>query len=91
MKTINKLRLLGCPDYILSDFINLPTTDLINDTIVGILMVVTIKSDLQALQFCDVMNNLVDSKSSETHIEILRNGNKTFIIICTIIIILNYS
>ena len=75
MKTINKLRLLGCSDDVLSNFTNLPTTELINDAIIGFLMAVTIKSNVQALQFCDVMNKLVDSKSSESHIEILRNGN----------------
>ena len=75
MKTINKLRLLGCSDDSLSTITNLPTTYLINDTIVGILMLATIKTDVQALQFCDVMNDMVDSKSSESHIEILRNGD----------------
>ena len=74
LETINKLRLLGYSDDI-SKLIILSATDLINDAIVGYLMVVTIQSDVQALQFCDVMDNLVDSKSSETHIEILRNGN----------------
>ena len=72
-KTINKLRLLGFPDYILST--NLPTTDLINDATVGFLMVAIIQTDVQALQFCDIMDNLVDSESSESYIEILRNGN----------------
>ena len=33
-----------------------------------------IKSDVDALQFCDVMDNLVDSKSSKTHIKVLKNG-----------------
>ena len=75
MKTINKLRLLGCSDIGLNTITNLPTTDLINDAIVGILMVATIKTDVQALEFCDVMDDMVDSKSSESHIEILRNGN----------------
>ena len=75
MKTINKLRLLGFSDDVLSYFTNLPTTDVINDRIIAFLMIATIKSDIQALQFCDVMDNLVDSKSSKTHIEILRNGN----------------
>ena len=67
--------LLGFPDDTLRKFTILPTTDLINDAIVGFLMIVTIKSDVQALQFCDIMDNLVDNKSSESHIEILRNGN----------------
>lgn len=75
MKTIGKLRLLGCPDDCINTFINLPTTELTNDAIVGSLIVVTIKSDAQALQFCDVMDKLVDSTTSKTHIEVLRNGN----------------
>ena len=36
----------------------------------------TIKSNEQALQFCDYMDNLVDSESSKTHIEILRIVHK---------------
>ena len=75
MKTINKLKLLECPDETLSNITNLPTTDLINDAIVGNLMVATIRSDVRALQFCDIMDDMVDSKSSESCIEILRNGN----------------
>ena len=74
MKTINKLRLLGFREDALSKLTHLPITDLINEVIVGFLMVATIKSDVKALQFCDLMDNLVDSKSSQTHIEILRNG-----------------
>ena len=71
MKTIYKLRSLRCSDDFESTITNLPTTDLINDTIVRSLMVGIIKTDVQALQFCDVMDNLVDSKS---YIEMLRNG-----------------
>ena len=73
MKTINKLRLLGISDDALSNTTNLPTTDLINDNIIGFAMA-AIKSDVGALQFCDLMDNLVDSKSSKIHIETLRNG-----------------
>ena len=73
MKTLNKLRLLGYTDDVLNIFTTLPNTDLINDAIVGFLMA-TIKSNEQVLQFCDYMDNLVDSESSKTLIEILRNG-----------------
>ena len=66
---------MGCPDDVLSNFTNLPTTELINDAIVGFLMAGTIKTDVQALRFCDGMDTLVDSKSSKRNIEILRNGN----------------
>ena len=85
MKTIDKLRLLGFSDGI-NKFSNMPTTGCINDAIIAFLMVVTIKRDVQALQFCDIMDNLVDSKSSRLHIEILRKGKKTFIFIRSIII-----
>ena len=33
------------------------------------------KADTQAIKFCDVMEYLADSASSQVHIEILRNGN----------------
>ena len=75
MQTINKLRQLGFPDEVLNKFTNLPTTDLFHDKIVGCLMTGIIKSDVQALEFCDVMDNMTDSESSKTPIEILRNGN----------------
>ena len=75
MMTLNKLKqLLRLPDDILSELTNLPTVNDINEAIIGILMTF-IKSDMNALQFCDVMENIVDSKSSKAHIEILRNGN----------------
>ena len=74
MKTINKLRLWGFSDDALSKITNFPTTDLISDYIVGCLMVAIIRSNVQALQFCDIMNKLVDSKSSKTLIEMLKNG-----------------
>ena len=75
MKTIKKLSKLGYSDDSLSKITNLPTTDHINDAIVAILMVAIIETDVQALRFCDEMDNLIDSKSSESPIEILRNGN----------------
>ena len=67
MKTINKLRLLGFSDDVLNNFTNFPTTELFNDAIIGCIMAVTIKSDVQALQFCDVMDILIDTESSKTH------------------------
>ena len=75
MKTIIKLRMLGVPDHILRYFNNLPTADLINEEIVGYVMQSTVQSDFGAFQFCDIMDNLVDGKSSKTRIEALRNGN----------------
>ena len=74
MNTINKIKqLLRLSDDVLSNLTNLPTADLINENIIVLLMT-GIKSDIDALQLCDVMESLVDSISS-TDIEILRNGN----------------
>ena len=75
LKTTEKLRQLGCPDHKLRALVTLPTTDHINENIVGALMVDTIKLEVGALKFCDDMDNLVDSASSKRHIEIFRNGN----------------
>ena len=75
MKTIDMLKLLGFPNEEVNYFTNLTTADLINDRIVAYLMIATVKSDVQALQFCAVMDKLVDSESSESHIKLLRNGN----------------
>ena len=75
MMTLNKLKqLLRLPDDVLSELTNLPTVNVIDEAIILLLMSVIIKSDMDALQFCDVMENIVDSKSSKAHIEILRNG-----------------
>ena len=75
LKTIEKLRQFGCPDHKLRALVTLPTTDHINENIVGALMVDTIKSDVGALRFCDDMDNLVDSASSKRYIKEFRNGN----------------
>ena len=73
MNTVNKIKqLLRLSDDVLSNLTNLPTADLINENIIVLLMT-AIKSDIDALQFCDIMESLMDSKSS-TDIEILRNG-----------------
>ena len=73
MNTINKIKqLLRLSDDVLSNLTNLPTADLINENIIVLLMT-AIKSDIDALQFCDIMESLMDNKSS-TDIEILRNG-----------------
>ena len=82
MMTFNKLKqLLIVSDDVLSEFTNLPTVNDINEAIISLLMIVIIKSDMDALQFCDVMENIVDSKSSKAHIEILRNGNSPEILL----------
>ena len=77
MKTVIKLQELKIVEPSndkLSHLINLPTADLINENILANLIMLT-KADSQAIKFCDVMEYLVDSASSQVHIEILRNGN----------------
>ena len=75
MMTLNKLKqLLRLSDDVLSELSNLPTANDINVTVISFLMTAIIKSDMDALQFCDVMENIADSRSSKAHIEILRNG-----------------
>ena len=76
MMTLNKLKqLVRLSDDVLIELTNLPTVNDINEAIIGLLMTAIIKSDMDAIQFCDNMENIVDSKSSKAHIEILRNGN----------------
>ena len=51
----------------------MPTTDFVNESITVLLMM-GINSDIDALKFCDDMEELVDSKPSLADIESLRNG-----------------
>ena len=75
MMTLNKLKqLVRLSDDVLSELTNPPTVNDINEAVISFLMTAIIKSDMDALQFCDVMENIVDSISSKAHIEILRNG-----------------
>ena len=76
MKTINKLKELVKTSGDLSNFANLPTANLINERIIGLLMT-GIRSDIEALHFCDVIQSLVDSESSTADVESFRNGNYT--------------
>jgi len=74
-KTVNKIReILTLPDDALNDFTNLPTVDLINEAIIRTL-IEGIQADLGSLQFCDIMEALIDSDHSKTAIRTLRNGN----------------
>ena len=80
-QTIFKMKqLLRGHDDVLNKLTDLPTVDLINEKIIEILMLL-IKSDTDAINFCDVMENLVNSESSTATIEALRNGMKVIIII----------
>ena len=74
MMTLNKLKqLLIISNDVLSELTNLPTVNDINEAIIGLAMT-AIKSDMDALHFCDVIENIVDGTSSKAHIETLRNG-----------------
>ena len=78
MMTLNKLKqLLRLSDDFLSELTNLPTVNDINEAIIGLLMTSIIKSDMDALQFCDFLEKIFDSKSSKRQNETLRNGNST--------------
>ena len=61
-------------DEYLSNLADPPIADLINEKIIVSLMT-SIQSDMGALVFCDIMEQLIDTKSS--YIEIIRNGNIT--------------
>ena len=90
MMTLNKLKqLLRLSDDFLTNKPYIPSADFINEAIISFLMNAIIKSDMDALQFCDAMENIVDSTSSKAHIEILRNGNSPEII-TTYVTIRNY-
>ena len=72
MMTINKIKgILMISDEPPSDLLDPPIADLINEKIIVLLMS-RIKADIDALEFCDIMEQLIDTKSSD--IEIIRNG-----------------
>ena len=65
MMTLNKLKqLVRLPHNVLSEVTNLPTVNDINEAIIGLVMT-AIKLDMEALHFCEVLENVVDSKSSK--------------------------
>ena len=73
MITIYKIKeALKPSDEFLSNLTDPPIAHLINEKIILSLMV-AIKSDMGALEFCDIMEQLIDTRSSD--IEIIRNGN----------------
>ena len=76
MNTVTKMKhLITLPDGIINYFNELPTINLINERIIGFLMS-RIKSDADAVEFCDIVEKLVNSKSSTIDIEAFRNGMK---------------
>ena len=71
--TIDKIKeILMLPDELLSSLTDPPMVDLINEKIIVSLML-SIKLDMGALVFCDLMEQLIDTRSSD--IEMIRNGN----------------
>ena len=67
-------KLFRMPDDILCALTNLPSVDLINEGIIGS-VITEMQSDRDALQFCDVMEVLVDCEPSRLIIKALRKGN----------------
>ena len=71
--TIDKIKeILMLSDEHLSSLTDPPIADLINEKIIVSLML-SIKLDMGALVFCDLMEQLIDTRSSD--IEMIRNGN----------------
>ena len=76
MKTIDKLRQRLTPsDNELSKLTDLPSADVVNEKVIASL-ITALQSDMAGLQFCDILEYLIDSESSLTAIEALRNGTK---------------
>ena len=61
-------------DEYLSNLTDPPIADLVNEKII-VSLTISIQSDIGALVFCDIMEQLIDTKSS--YIAIIRNGNIT--------------
>ena len=73
-KTINKLnQLLSLSDNCQNHLASLPSADVANQEIITFLISV-LRSDTDALSFCDIVEQLVDEKPSKNVIESLRNG-----------------
>jgi len=73
--TVDKLKQLMAelPDDYLDQLRSLPTTELINEAIVGNVMC-AIKEDEDVFAFCDIVENLCNEIASKRVIEALRNG-----------------
>ena len=78
VKTVHKLKQLipeVSADY-LAWLRTLPSTDLINEAIIGNVMC-AIRADYGVFEFCDVIENLCDEVTSRNLIGALRNGKLT--------------
>ena len=67
-------QLVRLPDVVLDQLFYMSSAEVTNEAILG-LLIQGITSDVQALQFCDTMESLVDSMQSRLVIKSLRNGN----------------
>jgi len=73
---------MGAPDNFLYQLTSMPSVDAINEAIM-IYAVSPIKSDHDALQFCDIMDTLVDCDASRQFITALRHGKDTVLLFGT--------
>ncbi|XP_065914506.1 uncharacterized protein [Dysidea avara] len=72
MKTATKIKQMGAPDNFLYQLTTLPSVDVINEAIMSY-AISSIKSDSDSLQFCDIVDTLIDSDSSRQFIATLRH------------------
>ena len=73
MRTAAAIRQMGAPDNFLYQLTTLPSVDLINEAIMSY-AISSIKSDGDALQFCNIVDTLIDSDASRQFIAALRHG-----------------
>ena len=75
MKTVDKLKQLipGLPADDLNQLRTLPSIELINQTIMGIVLCIIVADD-DVFVFCDTVENLCDESTSKNFIEAFRNG-----------------
>ena len=80
MKTVYKLTQQACIQGLPADLLDLlrplPSVELINEAIIGNVMIAMVQ-DSHVFVVCDVLKNLCDDFTSETIIEALRNGKFT--------------
>ena len=78
VKTVAKLKQMipRLPDNFVDQLKKLRTTKLINEAILGNVMI-AIRADEDAFLFCDIMENLCNDFTSRNFIQSLRNGKVT--------------
>jgi len=73
MRTAAVIRQMGAPDNFLYQLTTLPSVDVINEAVMSY-AISSIKSDSDALRFCDIVDTLIDSDASRQFIATLRHG-----------------